>query len=138
MGERYFIDTSIWIDFYEDRIGYKDEPLGDYAFKLLAKIKAKESRIVISDFLIRELEIQYSMEQINGILKPFEKLIDKIFVTKSQKDEAIKISLERKVPKGDALHAIAARDDKLILITRDNHFRMLQDITKHYKPEELI
>lgn len=33
MTERYFIDTSIWIDFYEDRIGYKDEPLGDYAFK---------------------------------------------------------------------------------------------------------
>ena len=138
MAERYFIDTSIWIDFYEDRIGYNDEPLGEYAFKLLAKIKAKESRIVISDFLIRELETQYSVEQINGIFKPFEKLIDKIFVTKKQKDEAIKISLERKIPKGDALHAIVARDDKLVLITRDNHFRMLQDISKHYKPEELI
>lgn len=74
MAERYFIDTSIWIDFYEDRIGYKDEPLGEYAFKLLAKIKAKESRIVISDFLVRELETQYTIEQINGIFKPFEKI----------------------------------------------------------------
>lgn len=78
------------------------------------------------------------MEQINGIFKPFEKLLDKIFVTKNQKNETIKISLERNVPKGDALHAIAARDNNLILITRDNHFRLLQDISKHYKPEELI
>ena len=44
MAERYFIDTSIWMDFYEDRAGFKGEPLGDYAFKLLSKIKAKESR----------------------------------------------------------------------------------------------
>jgi len=24
------------------------------------------------------------------------------------------------------------------MITRDNHFRILDDISKHYKPEELI
>ena len=138
MPERYFIDTSIRMDFYEDRIGFKDEPFGDYAFKLLSKIKAKESRIVISDFLVRELETKYSMEQINGIFRPFEKLIDKVLIAKNQKDEAIKISSERKMPKGDALHAIVARDNNLILITRDNHFRNLQDISKHYKPERLI
>lgn len=40
--------------------------------------------------------------------------------------------------KVNALHAIVARDNGLILITRDNHFRVLQDISKYYKPEELI
>jgi len=42
------------------------------------------------------------------------------------------------VPAGDALHAIVARDNDLILVTRDRHFRKLEDISKHYKPEELI
>lgn len=73
-----------------------------------------------------------------GYSSLLKKLIDKILVTRRQKNEAIKISLERKVPKGDALHAIVARDSNLILITRDNHFRMLQDVSKHYRPEELI
>jgi len=36
----------------------------------------------------------------------------------------------RNVPRGDALHAIIARDHKLILITRDNHFKKLEDISK--------
>ena len=55
-----------------------------------------------------------------------------------QREEAKKIAKERDVPAGDALHAIVARDNDLILVTRDRHFRKLEDISKHYKPEELI
>ena len=51
---------------------------------------------------------------------------------------AKKIAKERDVPAGDALHAIIARDDDLILVTRDRHFRKLEDISKHHKPEEII
>ena len=71
MAEEYIIDTSIWVDLYEDRKGYNNEPLGDYAFKLLVKIKAKESAIVLTDFLIKELETLYSVAEINEIFKPF-------------------------------------------------------------------
>jgi len=138
MEEEYIIDTSIWVDLYEDRKGYNNEPLGNYAFKLLVKIKAKESAIVLTDFLIRELETIYSVAEINGMFKPFEKIIKKIIATEKQWEEAKKIAKERDVPAGDALHVIIARDNNFILVTRDRHFRELEDISKHYKPEELI
>ena len=138
MIEEYLIDTSIWVDIYEDRKGYNNEPLGDYAFKLLVKIKAKESAIALTDFLIKELETLYSVAEINGMFKPFENIIKKIISTEKQREEAKKIAKERGVPAGDALHAIVARDNDIILVTRDRHFRKMEDISKHYKPEELI
>ena len=61
MTEKYYIDTSIWIDLYEDRKGYQDEPLGEYALKLLSFIKANKADLFISDMLIRELEGYYSL-----------------------------------------------------------------------------
>ena len=72
------------------------------------------------------------------MILPFRKIIDKIFATKEQRDEARKIAEERNLPSGDVLHAILARDNNFILVTRDKHFRELEDITKHYKPEEFI
>lgn len=136
--EKYYIDTSIWIDIYEDRKGYNNEPLGDYALKLFGSIKAKNAILVISDILIRELEGYYSMEEINGMVKPFEKILQKIVTTKEQRMMARKIAEERNVPPGDVLHALIARDNKLILVTRDRDFGQLRDLSRHYKPEELI
>jgi len=72
------------------------------------------------------------------MILPFQRIIEKLFVRKDQRDEAMKISKERNLPPGDVLHAIIARDHKLIMITRDKHFKELEDITIHYKPEELI
>ena len=138
MSEKYYIDSSIWIDLYEDRKGYNNEPLGEYALKLLAMIKAQEKTIVISDRLIRELEAFYSIAEINGMMKPFEKITRRVMSTEMQKNEAKRIAQERSIPLGDALHAILARDNKLILITRDNDFRKLNDVSKSYKPEEII
>ena len=138
MEERYLIDTSIWMDMYDDRKGFNNEPLGDYASKFFVKIKAKGSRIILTDFLIRELEVNYSIGEINGMFKPFEKQVEKILLTKEQKEEAKRIASERNVPSGDIIHAIIARDNNLILITRDRHFRKIEDISMHYKPEDLI
>ena len=138
MPEKYLIDTSIWVDLYDDRKGYKGEPLGDYAFKLFAMIKAKGDRIIITDLTIRELEMNYSIPEIRGMMKLFESVIDKIVASKEQRSESKNISQERNVPKGDALHAILARDNKLILITRDKHFNQLKDISLYKKPEEII
>lgn len=138
MTEEYIIDTSIWVDLYEDRKGYNNEPLGDYAFELLVKIKAQEKVIVLTDLLIKELETLYSIAEINGIFNPFNKIIKKVIATEKQREEAKEIAKERDIPAGDALHAIVARDNNSILVTRDKHFRKLEDVSKHCKPEELI
>ena len=137
MTEKYLIDTSIWVDLREDRKGFKNEPLGDYALNLIIKIKTKESRIVLTDFLIRELEVNYSIEEINGMFKPLEEQIEKIIVTTEQREEAKRIASKRNIPPGDVLHAIIARDNNLILITRDKHFKQIEDISRHYKPEDI-
>ena len=138
MPEKFYIDTSIWMDLYEDRKGHNNEPLGDFALKLLSMIKANNHKLIITDLLIRELEMNYSLPEINGMMKPFENLIEKIISTKKQRDEARKLSQERNLPPGDVLHAILARDNKLILITRDKHFNQLKDISLYKKPENLI
>lgn len=137
MIERYYIDTSIWMDLLEDRKGYNNEPLGDYALKLFALIKAKKATLIISDLLIRELEGFYSLGEINGMMLPFQKIIEKIIATKKQRIEARKIAEERNLPPGDCLHAILARDNNFILITRDKDFLQLEDISSHHKPEEI-
>ncbi len=135
---KWYIDTSIWMDIYEDRRGYYSEPLGDYALKLLSMIKAKNDCLIITDLLIRELEVGYSMEAIRGMMLPFEKIIERVFVTKEQRDEALIIAAKKGVPPGDVTHAIIARDNNCVLITRDNHFKKLEDIWQYNKPEEFI
>lgn len=138
MYKKYYIDTSIWMDIYEDRKGYNKEPIGYFALKLFGLIKAGKNKIVISDLLIKELEMNYSIAEINGMIKPFEKNIEKIISSKDEINEAKKIAAERDIPKGDVLHSILARNHKLILITRDKHFNKLKDICKYYKPEQII
>ena len=135
---KYYADTSIWIDLYEDRKGFNNEKLGDYALDLFYFIIEKNHKLIISDMLIKELGINYTTAQINGMMMIYGNLIEKVKITTKQRDEAKKLSLERNLPYGDALHAIIARDNNLILVTRDNHFKKLTDISKYYKPEELI
>jgi len=135
---KYYLDTSIWMDIYENRKGYFGEPLGEFGIKLISLILNKKSKIIISDLLIIELKINYSIEEINGMFKLFEKQIEKIVSSEEQQAEATKLAKERNLPRGDALHAILARDNNYILITRDKHFKQLKDIAITYKPEEII
>lgn len=138
MAERYYVDTSIWMDLYEYRRGYDGEPLGDFALRLLGRIRAEQDVLVVTDLLFKELKANYSLEEVMRIFKPFEGIIEKVPITRAQCDEAWAIAKERGIPEGDVLHAVVSRDNSLILVTRDNHFRALEDVCRHYKPEELI
>ena len=138
MIKKFLVDTSIWVDLREDRIGFNNEPLGDYALKLFLTIMTEKNKIVITDHIQRELESNYGIPEIRGMFLPFQSIIEKVIVKDEQREEAKKIAEERNLPKGDALHAIIARDNNLIMVTRDKHFRELDDLSKHYKPEELI
>lgn len=138
MVRKYYIDTSIWMDLYEDRKGYNNEPLGNFAYTLFLWISGKGGCITISDTVIKELTAYYTFSEIGGMMKPFEKYIDMCPTKNEQHKEAIKLAQERNIPPGDALHAILARDNGCILVTRDNDFRKLKDISAYYKPEQLI
>jgi predicted nucleic acid-binding protein len=138
MKQRFYLDSSIWIDIYENRKGYNDEPLGRYGAKLLILIKSSGCIIAISDFLVEELERYYPVDEITGMLRLFEGKIEKILLTREEKEEAKILAIEHDVPEGDAIHAILARDHDLVLVTRDNHFKRIEKVWRHYLPEELI
>jgi len=122
MEEKYYLDTSIWMDYYEDRTD-PSKDIGKFAFRLLCKLLALKKKIVVSTFLLRELESAYSLDKIRGLTHPFEKLMEKVDVSDNHREEAKKIAEERGIPKGDVIHAILAREHKAILVSRDKHWR---------------
>ncbi len=139
MPQKYYLDSSIWRDYYEDRSD-KFRPLGEWALKLINNIIKNKDYILYSDFIIEELEIKYSKEEIKNIFDIINKrsLLLKVEISKYQIKEAAILCKKRKVAFGDALHSILARDNNAIMVTRDNHFLELLDIVEIKKPEDLI
>ena len=135
MTERFYFDTSIWLDFYEKR-----GENGKAAFKLIAKIIKEDWIIGYSDVNIRELKnLGYSQNQINElfrIVKPDN--IKRLHIYKEQIKQANKISKIKDVPRIDVLQAILSRDNDFQLISRDKHFEKLKNITHARIPEDFI
>ena len=67
-----------------------------------------------------------------------EGLLFKVPIKKEQFQEAAKLKRERKLPFADVLHAIIARDNGAVMVTRDVHFEDFEDIVMIRKPEDLI
>ena len=130
---RYYLDTSIWLDYFENR-NDRFRPLGEWALALLSQIRAKGDKIIISDVVLDEL----AGRPVRDILGPFEECIENVTTTDEQLKECKKTHTRMKIPRGDILHAIISRDHNCILISRDNHFSLLTDIKRAYKPEELL
>ena len=139
MQKRYYFDSSIWRDYYENRTD-RFRPLGEWALSLINKIIEDKDIILYSDFILEELKIKYSIEEINKIFDIIKKrnLLIKAQISHSQAKEAAVITKQRNVSFGDALHTILARDNNAVMITRDSHFLELTDIAEIKKPEELI
>lgn len=132
--ERFYFDTAIWLDFYEER-----DKRGEYALRLMEKIILEEKLVLYSNAIVKELKkLGYLSDEIEIILSPLSQNIRFVHITKSQIDEAERVAEHRNIPKKDALHAILARDNEAILITRDYHFQKLKDITIPRLPEEII
>jgi len=123
MAEKFYFDTSIWLDFFEDR----DEPnlpKGRWAHELINKIIKSDSKILYSDNNIFELKVAgYSTYEIEAILIKLKPIL--IFVESTEKEvgKAKDIALRRNIPKRDALHALIARDNRAKLVSLDQHFK---------------
>ena len=133
--ERYYFDTSIWIDFYDKR-----DYNGEVAKRLLEKIIGEDCFVLYSDVVIFELKkLGFSEKEINQIFsaaKPDH--TKRVHSTKKQLEEAKRLAKQRDVPLRDALHAVLARDGDAQLVSRDRDFEKLKDITPAKKPEDLI
>ena len=138
MNKKYYLDTSIWLDFFENR-NEPNMPKSEWADKLLNKILADNDKIVFSRAVLDELKEQnYTIYEVFNLFKPIKRILVYVEFTKKQFSKSKDLSKKRNLPVFDALHALIARDNKAIMITRDNHFKKLLDITKYKKPEEII
>ena len=139
MAQKYYLDTSIWLDYYENRSDNL-RPLGEWAFRLLKTIIETDDIVCYSKTTLKEFNNcgydEKTLKEILSIVKP-QNLI-KIKISAEQFEEGKKISKERNLPLGDVLNAILSRDNELVLVARDRHFEELTDIAMAYKPEELI
>lgn len=138
MDRRFYFDTSIWLDFLENR----DEPnlpKGTWAKELIRKIIKNRDKILFSDDNMLELTNCHYLEfEIEEILQSLKSIIIGIESTEKEIGRAKDLAQKREVPKRDALHALIARDNHAILITLDNHFKKLTDIIQPHSPKEFI
>ncbi|MBI2673633.1 PIN domain-containing protein [Candidatus Woesearchaeota archaeon] len=138
MTKKYYFDTSIWLDFFENR-NEPNLPKGDLVHRLLDKIVENNDKVVYSDIVILELGvISYQSYEIEKLFEKIKPILIFIESTEKQMRKAKDLSLKRNIPKGDVLHAIIARDNKAVLVTLDSHFKKLLDITKPKRPQDII
>ena len=135
----YYIDASIWRDFHENRVD-RFRLLGEWAFELFKKIRKNKEKVLYSDLIVEELSKDFGKETIIKIFSIMmeEGLLKKVEIKEKQIKEAVRLRNNLKIPFGDVLHAILARDNNAIMVTRDRHFEEVQNIVNIKKPEELI
>mgnify|MGYP001565261418 FL=1 len=120
MEERFYFDTSIWLDFLEKRGKH-----GEIILRLINKIIEENDIIIYSNLIIKELRnLGYFDNEINDIFSiAKQNNLKLVHVNKKQLEEMRAVALQRGLPKKDVLHAILARDNEARLITRDYHFQ---------------
>jgi len=96
--------------------------------------------VFYSELIEEELSIDFSTKQIKDIFSILakEQLLIKIEITWTNRQEALRISKQFNVPRIDSLHAVLAKNNDAILVTRDRHFQALNTPFIIKKPEELI
>lgn len=140
MADKYWFDTCIWRDFYENRFSKTGNPLGEYAVNAFMKTLKKGNKILFSESLVRELHKDYNKDEINDMLNFLfmSKILLKVEITKEEYLEAKELSEKRKLPFVDCLNAVQARNHKAVIVSQDEHFtENLSDIVKVVKPQEL-
>jgi len=138
MTEKFYFDTSIWLDFLENR-DEPNMPKGTWAKELIKKIIKENNKILFSDNNMLELiNCGYLEFEIEELLNKLNSIIIYVEATEKEIGKAKDLSQKRDLPKKDALHALIARDNNSILITLDNHFKKLIDITFPHNPKEFI
>ena len=138
---KYFVDTCVWRDFYEDRKSFSGRDLGKEAATFFQKVIADKNVVLFSESLIDELKIEYSFLEIEQMLKTLSLigLLKRIDIKKEEFIEAKNLSKSRNLPFVDCLNAVQARNHRAMLISQDKHIlRNLADMVVAKRPSEII
>ena len=138
MADRYYLDTCVWRDYFEGRSD-RFRPLGEWAFSPIRQAIQKSDLLLVSDLVEEELLSAFDQKDVDRIFSILPQgMMVRIETADVQLKEAIMIGKKFGVPVNDALHAVIARDEGAILVTRDKHFMGICEGLVVRKPEELI
>lgn len=131
---KVYCNANIFKDYADERID-RLRPLKDFAYEFFRKGWDGKYMLIISDWLISELENHMKKEKIEEILEPFKKNNTLIVVNeeKGEKEKAKSISQHWQ----DALHAIIAhRAGADYLVTRNiDHYAGCEHLVRIVFPE---
>lgn len=117
---RLYIDTYVYLDYL---LGRKDRlrPLGDFAFELLRRAIKCEFEIIVSEFVLKELEGHATEEQVAQLLRSIKR---KTVFVDFTKEDILKSRQISRTDSGDALHYLLAKKGGAeFLVTRNiRHF----------------
>jgi rRNA-processing protein FCF1 len=139
MQKKYLLDTCIWRDFYEARIGRGGRLLGKSAAALFLDLAVSKSEVLVPEIVIWELKKDYS--EVNNIISIAKELlsISIVLASAEQTDEAERLSISRDLPFADCLIAVMARDDAAISVSNDRHLLVcLADVVKTVLPQDAV
>lgn len=122
--KKYYLDTCIWRDFYENRKSIKGNPLGAYAHDLIMKIILRKDKIIISKAIFWELSKDYTEQDIQNMFQLLflNKILIHAKIMENESSEAKQLSQERNLPKLDCLYAVQSRNHNAQLVTQNRHF----------------
>lgn len=123
MARKFYVDTAIWRDYFEDRSDGM-RPLGDLAFQFLKICRKKKYVVLVSAEVANELLVFYPQSRVDEIFSNFRDIIVHIEISKEQFSEAHSLWLKKHsgFPFSDVMHSILARDNCATIISRDRHF----------------
>jgi predicted nucleic acid-binding protein len=134
--KRFYVDTCIWIDYFEDR---KDnlKPLGDFAFYFLKKQFEERNKIIVSTMVEKELETTGYREIAEITFNEYSEIIEKIVPSGKEISKATILARKiNNIPLQDILHAVICIQRNFVLVSRDKHFNLLN--VECLAPEELF
>ncbi len=140
MAELIYLDTNIYLDYWENRSD-KMRPLGDYAFNVLKRALKCEFIIITSNLVFKELDGKISNLAIENIFNKLDATnkLERISQHETDIVKAREIAKTRNTHPADVLHAILAkRAGAKYLITRNQaDFEELDFIIEAVFPEDI-
>jgi hypothetical protein len=133
---RIYCDTCVYVDLFEGRKD-KFRDLGEFALSLFRKVREKEYKLIISDWLLHEIRKLNHEENFNELIKQIEdEDLIKVERTKDDENKARQLSSSN-FP--DAMHVVLAKKANAIyLVTRNiQDFAEFCEIIEIATPESL-
>lgn len=137
---RYYLDTCIWRDYVEERVGKKGRLLGINAQRLFLKIISQKATLYYSKTLLREIRLSPLHQDILEFMDFVSKVTTLVFLPELPSDLSYAKNRAKllDIPLADVLHALLAGRHGAVLVTTDPDFDQLKDLSEIKKPEELL